>query len=55
MTDEPTTIVNLRRFPVALHRQAKAQAALEGITLRDLVVRAVSEYLAKVQKPKRGK
>jgi hypothetical protein len=38
--------LGLKDFPKELHQQAKSRAALEGITLQDLVVRAVSKYLA---------
>jgi hypothetical protein len=38
--------LNLKDFPKELHRQAKSRAALEGITLRELVMQAVSQYLA---------
>jgi hypothetical protein len=38
--------LSLKNFPEELHRKAKSRAALEGITLRDLVVRAVGKYLA---------
>ncbi|MBP1725923.1 MAG: hypothetical protein H6Q51_1221 [Deltaproteobacteria bacterium] len=37
--------LNLKGFPDELHRQAKSRAALEGISLRDLVLRAVTSYL----------
>jgi predicted HicB family RNase H-like nuclease len=37
--------INLRDFPDTLHREAKAKAALEGITLKDLFIKAVQEYL----------
>ena len=37
--------LNLKSFPDELHRQAKSRAALEGISLRDLVLRAVTSYL----------
>ena len=37
--------LNLKRFPDELHRQAKSRAALEGISLRDLLLRAVTAYL----------
>lgn len=37
--------LKLKGFPDELHRQAESRAALEGITLRDLVVRAVTTYL----------
>jgi predicted HicB family RNase H-like nuclease len=46
--------INLRDFPDALHREAKAKAALEGITLKDLIIKAVTEYL-KMAKKKGGK
>ena len=36
MADE--TAVNIRKFPVALHRKLKARAALRGIDLRDLII-----------------
>jgi predicted HicB family RNase H-like nuclease len=37
--------INLRDFPDQLHREAKAKAALEGISLKDLIIRAVEAYL----------
>lgn len=33
-----------------LQRRAKAQAAMEGLTLEALIVKAVTEYLARVKK-----
>ena len=39
--------VYIREFPEELHRKAKAQAALEGTTLKDLVIRLLTEYLKK--------
>lgn len=38
-------VINLRDFPDQLHREAKAKAALEGITLKDFFVKAVEAYL----------
>ncbi|MCG6918284.1 MAG: hypothetical protein LJE89_12155 [Deltaproteobacteria bacterium] len=38
--------LNLKNFPDDLQEQAKSRAALEGITLKELVVQAVSGYLA---------
>ena len=38
--------LNLKNFPDDFHDQAKSRAALEGITLKELVVQAVSGYLA---------
>lgn len=45
------TIINIKDFPEELHRKAKAEAALEGISLKALFIKAVEEYL---QKKKRG-
>ena len=39
--------INLRDIPEDLHRKAKAAAALEGITLKELVIKAIEEYLKK--------
>jgi hypothetical protein len=38
--------LSLKNFPDDLHDQAKSRAALEGITLKELVEQAVSGYLA---------
>ena len=38
--------LSLKNFPDDLHEQAKSRAALEGITLKELVEQAVSSYLA---------
>ena len=43
-------IMNLRDMPDDLHRRAKVQAAMEGITLKDLVIKALEEYLKKKKK-----
>jgi hypothetical protein len=40
----------IRPFPRELHRKAKATAALEGITLRELILKALAEYVDKQQK-----
>jgi len=42
-----TTIINIRDFPVDLHRKVKSQAALMGITIQEFFVRAAAEYLKK--------
>ena len=47
MADSAYTV---RPFPRELHRKAKATAALEGITLRELILKALSEYVDKQQK-----
>ena len=39
--------MNLRNIPDDLHRRAKATAAMEGITLRELVLKSIEEYLKK--------
>ncbi|RJR35119.1 MAG: 3-hydroxyacyl-CoA dehydrogenase [Desulfobacteraceae bacterium] len=50
------TTVNLRDFPDQLHREAKAKAALMGISLKDLVVKAVERLLEQERKrEKKGK
>ena len=38
--------LNLKNFPYDLREQAKSRAALEGITFKELVVQAVTGYLA---------
>ncbi len=40
-------VLNLRDFPEDLQRKAKAEAALMGITLKELIIRALTEYLKK--------
>ena len=39
--------INLRDFPDDIHRRAKAQAALEGISLKELIRKLLIEYLKK--------
>jgi hypothetical protein len=39
----------IRPFPRELHRKAKATAALEGITLREIILKALAEYVDKQQ------
>jgi predicted HicB family RNase H-like nuclease len=43
MEDHKTMIVNA--FPSDLHRKAKAKAAMMGISLKELVIRAITEYI----------
>jgi predicted HicB family RNase H-like nuclease len=38
-------IINLKDFPEELHRRAKAKAAMMGISLRELIIRAITEFL----------
>jgi predicted HicB family RNase H-like nuclease len=35
----------IKDFPKDLHRTAKIQAAVEGVSLKDLVVKSLTEYL----------
>jgi predicted HicB family RNase H-like nuclease len=44
-------ILNIKDFPDDLHRKSKAEAALMGISLKDFIIRAMTEYL---EKKKRG-
>ena len=37
--------VNIRDFPEDLHHKAKVQAAMEKITLKELITKALTEYL----------
>jgi predicted HicB family RNase H-like nuclease len=37
--------VNIRDFPEKLHHKAKIQAAVEKITLKELMIKALTEYL----------
>ena len=39
--------LNIKDFPDNLHRKAKAEAALMGISLKELIIRAITEYLKK--------
>jgi predicted HicB family RNase H-like nuclease len=39
--------VNLRDFPEELHHKAKIQAAVERLTLKELIIKAITEYLEK--------
>ena len=43
------TAYTIRPFPEELHRKAKATAALEGITLKELILTALAEYIEKKQ------
>ena len=40
-----STAYTIRDIPDDLHRQAKATAALEGITLRELILKALEVYV----------
>ncbi len=38
-------ILNIKDFPDDLHRKAKSEAALEGISLKAFIIKALEEYL----------
>jgi len=40
-----TSTINLRGIPQNLHRTLRVQAALENTTLKNLVIRILSDYL----------
>lgn len=40
-------ILNIKDFPDDLHRKAKSEAALMGISLKEFIIRAITEYLKK--------
>jgi predicted HicB family RNase H-like nuclease len=42
--------VHIKDFPQDLHREMKIQAAVEGISIKELVIRAVKDYLKKRKK-----
>jgi len=39
--------LNIKDFPDDLHRRAKAEAALMGISLKEFIIRAITEYFKK--------
>jgi predicted HicB family RNase H-like nuclease len=41
------TTINLRDVPEDFHRRAKVQAAKEGVSLKELIMRVLTEYLEK--------
>ena len=41
------SIINIKDFPDDLHRKAKAEAALEGISMKAFIIKALEEYLKK--------
>ena len=44
-------VLNIKDFPDDLDRQVKIQVAIMGISLKELTIRALTEYL---KKKKRG-
>ena len=41
------SVVYLKDFPEDLHRKAKSEAALMGISMKEVIIRALTEYLKK--------
>lgn len=42
--------VLIKNFPDELHREMKIRAAVEAISIKELVIRAVKDYLKKSKK-----
>ncbi len=40
-------VLNVKDFPDDLHRQAKIRAAIDGVSLKEVIIRALKEYLEK--------
>ena len=40
-------VLNIKDFPDEIHRKAKIQAAILGISLKDLVIQSVKDFLEK--------
>lgn len=40
-------VLNIKNFPDDLHREAKVRAAMMGITLRELIIESVKDFLEK--------
>ena len=43
-----STMIQIRNVPEDVHRRAKAKAALEGVTLSDLALRALQKELRRL-------
>lgn len=43
-------VLNIKDFPDELHREAKIQAAILGISLKELIIQAVRDFLKKQKK-----
>ena len=41
-------VIQMRNFPADLHKRAKIQAAKEETTLKEIVIKALEQYLKKV-------
>ena len=40
-------VLNVKDFPDDLHREAKIQAAILGISLKELIIQSVRDFLKK--------
>ncbi|MFC1494754.1 3-hydroxyacyl-CoA dehydrogenase [Thermodesulfobacteriota bacterium] len=40
-------VLNIKNFPDELHREIKIKSAVEGISMKDLIIKALQEYLKK--------
>ena len=45
-----TMVLNIKDFPDDLHREAKIYAVTNGISLKELVIRALRDYLKRKKK-----
>ncbi|MFX0202380.1 MAG: 3-hydroxyacyl-CoA dehydrogenase [Candidatus Hodarchaeota archaeon] len=50
MVENKVMVLAIRNFPRDLHHKAKIQAAVEGISLKDLFIKSLTEYLGKKKK-----
>ena len=50
MKGRETTVVTLKNFPSELHREMKIQAAVQGTTIKELILTAIAEYLGRQKK-----
>jgi hypothetical protein len=48
-------VINLRDFPDDLHQAAKIKAVMDKTTLREIIIRAIAEYVKKPGEPSRKK
>jgi hypothetical protein len=48
--EEHMATIYLKDFPDQLHRESKSQAALMGVSMKELIIRALTEYLKTIKK-----
>jgi hypothetical protein len=46
--EEVIKIVQIRNFPRDLHKRTKIQAAKEETTMKEIIIKALEQYLKKV-------